>query len=123
VLKLYRFIYYKIYKFCIGLGKKDIPERKAVAILSLWIMFYLGLPYALLVHFNNVRTPKVVFAMIFVAINIIQFFALINTRKHVRIYYEFEKNLEYQKRNKMVVPLFLAFPFAILLLFMITIWS
>ena len=122
--KFYRFIFYKIYKYLIGIGRKDIPERKAVAVFSLWVGFYIGLTIPIVKYFvPEFYVSKLITATILIAINLAHFFILIYSKEHLRIYREFDKDSEYRKKHKLLVPVFLLFPFVMVAVFAFTIWS
>lgn len=125
MIKLYRFLYYSLYKFCMKLGRKDIPERKAVVILCLWEGFYFLLLYAGIRYFlnNNFYIPKVLIVSFFFGVCLIHYFSLISNNLYLKIYREFEKDIGYRKKNKLITPLvFILFPFIVLLIFTFTIW-
>lgn len=102
-----------LYKFFIGIGKKDIPETKAIVVLSLWDFFYLLIPYGLLRHLTNkeLLIPKWVVGIVFVAIVLIHFVFLIYTNRYLRIYRRFEREASFRdKYGAVIVVAYLLFP-------------
>ena len=124
-MKLYRFIYYSFFKFCIRLGKKDIPERKAIVLLCLWEWLYLLIPYGLLRHATGLQLsiPKVAIYGWFGILCVVHFFSLINNKRYLRIYREFENDPRYRKTYAFVPFVFLLLPIFIMVVFTFTIWQ
>ena len=124
--KLYRFVFYLLYEFMIRIGRRDIPESKAIVIFTLWECFYLLLPYALLRYVTgaNLKIPKAILISGFVAFASFNFFYMIYSKRFVNIYKEFENDKDFANRYKVIVSVvFLSFPILIMLLFTFTIWK
>jgi SNF family Na+-dependent transporter len=124
VFKFYRFIFYKLYKFCISIGRRDIPERKAVALLCLFVGLYLTIPYGILREFvfSNLSISKGVILAVFLLMCFIHFYFLILNNRYLRIYREFEKDKDYNTKHKWLIPVVLLLPFMIMLIFALTVW-
>jgi hypothetical protein len=124
--KVYEFIYYSLYKFCLNIGRKDIPERKAVVLLSLWEFLYLMIPFGLLRFFTgkDLRIPKPFLVAAFIAVCLIHFYHLVYKKGCLRIYRNFEKDIEFRKRYGIIIPLlFILTPILAMVLFTFTIWN
>jgi hypothetical protein len=111
VFKFYRFIFYKLYKFCISIGRRDIPERKAVALLIRREFV-----------FSNLSISKGVILAVFLLMCFIHFYFLILNNRYLRIYREFEKDKDYNTKHKWLIPVVLLLPFMIMLIFALTVW-
>jgi hypothetical protein len=123
--KIYVFIFYLVFKFFIKIGKKDIPERKAIVVLSLWDFFYLLIPYAIIryVTGEDIWMPQVVIAIIIIVIFLLHFFLLIYNNRYLRIYRQYEAQQEFtNKYGAPIIITYLLFPILMPLLFTFTIW-
>ncbi len=121
--KFYKFILYSFYKFFIGIGKKDIPEGKAILIFSLWIAFYSLLLYPVVRYYMpDFYIPKWIVGSFYVVITLLHFIVLLRDNNYLKIYREFEKDREYREKHKLLVPVFLLFPFLVIILYVFTIW-
>jgi hypothetical protein len=117
-LKLYRFIYYRLFKFFISISKRDMPERKALIFLALWDGLYLLIPYGLLRYFtnNSVHISNLVVIGIFLLIILLQFLSLIPGKRYLKIFREFENDEVYRKKYSMITPVIFLFPFLMMIL-------
>lgn len=125
-MKLYRLIFYMLYKFFIRIGKKDIPERKAVVLISLWDFFYLLIPYGLLRYFTGreLLVPKIYIALCFVSICAIHFYYLVYKSQCLRIYKEFQSHRQYVSNyGGVTILIFMVLPILIPLIFTFTLWK
>lgn len=123
--RIYIFIFYLIYKFFIKIGKRDIPERKAIVVLSLWDFLYLLIPYGGIryVTGEDIWIPKVVIVIIIVVFFFLAFFLLIHNNRYLRIYRQYERQEKFtDKYGALTVITYLLLPILIPLLFTFTIW-
>jgi hypothetical protein len=106
------------------IGRKDIPERKAVVVLSFWDFLYLIIPYGFIRYSigENLYIPKLFIFVFFVLICLVHFFLLIPNKRFLKIYREFENDGRYRKNNKLMLAIFLVLPFIVMVLFTFTIW-
>ena len=126
MIKLYKLIFYMLYKFFISIGRKDIPERKAIVVLSLWDCFYLLIPYGLVRYFVNrdLFIHKALAVSLIFSIGLIHFFSLVYNNKYLRIYRHFEKAPVFKdKYGVIILAAFLLFPVVTMVIFTFTIWK
>lgn len=124
--KFYRFIFYLLYKFMIRIGRRDIPESKAVVIFTLWESFYLLLPYSLMRYLvgADLKIPKTLLISFFIVLALFNFFSIVYNKRFIKIYREFQNDKEFTKRHEVIVPLvFLLFPILAMAVFTFTIWN
>lgn len=122
---VYRFIFYLFYKFFIRVSKKDIPERKAIVVLTLWDFFYLLIPYSIVTFVLNKKWlfSKLFIGVLIVLIALIHFFSLIYSKKYLRVYKEFEKQTELRaKYGALIIVSYLLIPILFFIIFTFTIW-
>lgn len=93
MVRMYCFIFYITYKLMLRLSRKDIPEGKAIALLSLWDTFYLIIIYGILKMLlkNELAVPKITVFFLYIVIFIVHFVFLVSNRVYLRIYRDFEK--------------------------------
>lgn len=114
-----------LYKFFIRIGKKDIPERKAIVVLALWDSFYLMIAFSLLRYLTNreLLVPKWIVGSVFIVIVLIHFVSFIYNNRYLRIYRQFEKEVSLRdKYGAVIVVAYLLIPMFALVIFAVTIW-
>jgi len=124
--KIHSFIFYSLYNYFIKIGRKDIPERKAVVILSLWESLYLLIPFGLVRYFTSIdlRFPTPVVGGLCLLICIINFYYWVYTKRCLRIYRDLKKDIEFNRKYGVIIPsIFFLIPILTPIVFAFTIWS
>lgn len=124
--KIHSFIFYSLYNFFVKIGRKDIPERKAVVVLSLWESLYLLIPFGLIRYFISIdlRFPTPVVGGLCILICIINFYYWVYTKRYLRIYRDLKKDIEFNRKYGVIIPsIFFLIPILTPIVFAFTIWS
>lgn len=120
-MNYYKSLYLYLYQFCKKyLGKEDIPEFKAVSILTIVETFWFMSIFIMLGFFSSKDIDLedlpienlIVLSIAFLAIN---YFSFIHQKKYVLIENTLEQN--FSKISKAMNLLFLVSPFVIIALF------
>jgi hypothetical protein len=125
-MELHNYLFYLFFKFFISLGRKDIPESKAIVVLSLWDCFYLLIPYGLIryVTGKDLLVPKWIIGCLYIAIALTYFFLFIYNKRYLRIYRKFERERDFNnKYGAVIIALYLLLPFVFMIIFTFTIWK
>lgn len=126
IIKLYKYIFYLLFKFFIKVSRKDIPESKAIVLMCLWIGLYLLIPYGLIRYAmtNYFKISNWVFVSIYVILCLVHFIYLLSAKKYLHIYRDFERDFEYRNKYKIIpLLLFLSLPIIVPIIFTFTIWK
>jgi hypothetical protein len=88
-------------------GRKDIPEIKAIVLFSLWNFFYLLIPFGIIrsVTGRNLTLSKGVIITVFIVIAISNLYLLMNNNRYLKIYREFEKQPKLKSKYGLVTML------------------
>jgi hypothetical protein len=122
---MYSFIFYLIYRFFIKVSRRDIPERKALAVMTLWMCLYLLVIYAVIRYVLNQQllvSKWVIITSVFL-IALLHFIFFLPRQRHVYIYRNFKNRPDFVRNyESLTVWLYLLTPFFFLILFTLTIW-
>lgn len=115
-----------LYKFFIGIGRKDDPEGKAAAVLSLWDGFYLLIPFGLVRYFtkSDLSISRGVLIGAILAILAVNFLFIVYNKKYLKIYREFERDTLFVNSYGVITLMgFLVLPILAMVVFTFTIWK
>lgn len=100
------YFFYLLYKVLIKIGRYDIPERKAVVVLSLWEGFYLLIPYGVSMKLGfSFSVPKMLVAGVFLLICALNFYFYIYNGYYLKVYKSFEKRVDRSRGKDLVILL------------------